>query len=179
MKNDKYMGANQTDNIEKLYDKYSKRLYFTSYRIVGNEYDAEEIMQDTFLKYYKYPRKEEIKNIESWLVSICIRASIDVIRKKKRDEELIDGYCKDNMNKEEHSEQETMIPTNGITIDIVKKALIMLPDTLRSILSLHLVEGYDYDEIENITGLNGNTIRSRYMRGKEKLALEVKNMIQA
>ena len=61
---------------------------------------------------------------------------------------------------------------------IVKKALMSLPDTLRIILSLHLIEGFDYEEIVNITGLNGNTIRSRYMRGREKLAIELKTMIK-
>ncbi|MEF9931918.1 MAG: sigma factor, partial [Bacteroidales bacterium] len=66
-------------NIEKLYSTYSDRLYFTSLRIVGNSYDAEEIMQDTFIKYYNYPNKTDILEIQKWLSSICIRKSIDVL----------------------------------------------------------------------------------------------------
>ena len=51
-----------------------------------------------------------------------------------------------------------------------------LPDHYRAILSLHLFEGYDYEEISQITGIKENTIRSLYMRGRQKLAAAVRQM---
>ena len=56
----------------------------------------------------------------------------------------------------------------------VQKALLELPDHYRTIISLHLFEGYDYQEISQITGANENTIRSLYMRGRQKLAAAVR-----
>lgn len=179
MKSDKTdMEADKRDNIEKLYDIYSKRLYFTSLRIVGNEYEAEEVMQDTFIKYFKYPDKTKIQNIESWMVSICIRASIDIVRKRKREKDFLDEYSDDSLSTDNTVEAESQTICRDTKIETVKKALMSLPDRLRTILSLHLIEGYDYEEIEGITGLNGNTIRSRYMRGRERLAFALKTMIK-
>ena len=59
-------------------------------------------------------------------------------------------------------------------IQTIRKALSSLPDHYRAIVSLHLFEGYDYQEIAQITGANENTIRSLYMRGKQKLAAAMK-----
>ena len=59
-------------------------------------------------------------------------------------------------------------------IETIRQALSSLPDHYRAIVSLHLFEGYDYQEIAQITGNNENTIRSLYMRGRQKLATAIK-----
>ncbi|MEG0517431.1 MAG: RNA polymerase sigma factor [Bacteroidales bacterium] len=174
-----------TANIEELYTQYSGRLYHTSLRIVGNTYDAEEIMQDTFIKYYNYPQKEEIREIQKWLSSICIRKSIDVLRARNHNILTIEEYKETGnnivikeeagflINHEQEQEQEQQH-----TIKKIKEALATLPDKYRLILSLHLFEGYDYTEIEQITGIKEGYIRSLYMRGKAKLAESLTNTIQ-
>ena len=161
-------------DIEEIYDKYSKRLYFTSYRIVGNTLDSEEIMQDTLIKYYNYKDKTIINNLEHWLVSICIRQSIDLLRKKKREKFFIDEYSDNNNAIETETDSSNLhIQYN---INDIKHNIELLPDILRIIISLHLLEGYDYQEISQITGLNENTIRSRYLRGKNKLVEMIKKI---
>jgi RNA polymerase sigma factor, sigma-70 family len=161
-------------DIEEIYDKYSKRLYFTSYRIVGNTLDAEEIMQDTLIKYYNYKDKTIINNLEHWLVSICIRQSIDLLRKKKREKFFIDEYSDNNNAIETETETDSSNLHIQYNINDIKHNIELLPDILRIIISLHLLEGYDYQEISQITGLNENTIRSRYLRGKNKLVEMIK-----
>lgn len=163
-----------TENIEELYTQYSGRLYHTSLRIVGNTYDAEEIMQDTFIKYYNYPHKEEIREIRKWLSSICIHKSIDVLRARNRNILAIEEY-KEIGNNVVTEEKEVVFVIDREneqehTIKKIKNALAALPDKYRLILSLHLFEGYDYTEIEQITGIKEASIRSLYMRGKAILA---------
>ena len=157
----------ETINIERIYDIMSLRLYNISLRIVGNSADAEEIMHDTLLRYWKFDRKHEIIDIGKWLSSTCIRKSIDKVRERNRWKELIENY-EDPMLEEPEPE--------GLEYDIktIRKALSSLPDHYRAIVSLHLFEGYDYQEISQITGANENTIRCLYMRGKQKLAAAVK-----
>ena len=58
-------------------------------------------------------------------------------------------------------------------IGTILKSLSTLPDHYRVILSLHLFEGYDYEEISQITGTRESTIRSLYMRGRKKLAAAI------
>jgi hypothetical protein len=66
------MQKNRLD-IEKLYDTYAKKLYFTSLRITADSFDAEEAMQEAFIRLYKLGNGDKIEKIESWLTSVCIR----------------------------------------------------------------------------------------------------------
>lgn len=157
----------ETINIEKIYDIMSQRLYNISLRIVGSSADAEEIMHDTLLQYWKSGRKHEIIDIGKWLSSICIRKSIDRLRERYRWKELLENYEDPILDEPDAEDLEYDIQT-------VRKALYSLPDHYRAIVSLHLFEGYDYQEIAQITGANENTIRSLYMRGKQKLAAAMK-----
>jgi RNA polymerase sigma-70 factor (ECF subfamily) len=157
----------ETINIEKIYDIMSQRLYNISLRIVGSSADAEEIMHDTLLQYWKFGSKHEIIDIGKWLSSICIRKSIDRLRERYRWKELLENYEDPILDEPEAENLEYDIQT-------VRKALSSLPDHYRAIVSLHLFEGYDYQEIAQITGANENTIRSLYMRGKQKLAAAMK-----
>lgn len=156
-----------TVEIEKLYESMSTRLYNVSLRIVGCSADAEEIMHDSLLQYWKFKRKEEIRDIRSWLTSTCIRKSIDKLRERHRWKNFLERY-EDPMT-EENEEGDI-----GYDIQSIQKALYSLPDHYRAILSLHLFEGYDYHEISQMTGTNENTIRSIYMRGRQKLAAALK-----
>lgn len=157
----------ETIEIEKLYESMSGRLYNASLRIVGCHADAEEIMHDSLLQYWKFKRKDEIRDIRSWLTSTCIRKSIDKLRERHRWKNFIEQYEDPLTDKNEESDIEYDVPS-------IQKALYSLPDHYRAILSLHLFEGYDYQEISMITGTNENTIRSIYMRGRQKLAAALK-----
>lgn len=159
-------------NIEELYDQYSKRLFFTSLRIVASSFDAEEIMHDTFIRYYYYPKKEKIEKIESWLAMVCIRKSIDILRERKREHSFLDEMKSPLDKGKEEANEEVIIENTDehiLQIENIKQGIQQLPDGYRLILSLHLFEGYDYSEIAQITQIKENTIRSQYMRAKNKL----------
>ena len=153
-------------NIEKIYEIMSQRLYNISLRIVGNSADAEEIMHDTLLQYWKSDSRHEIIDIGKWLSSICIRKSIDELRKRQRWKKLLENY-EDPMLEDPETE--------NLEYDVrkIRNALSSLPDHYRAIVSLHLFEGYDYQEISQITGTSESTIRSLYMRGRQKLAAAI------
>ena len=145
---------------------YCTQLYYTSLRITGNSFEAEEIMQDTILKWHSFSQKESIEKLGSWLKSVCIRKSLDKLKEKHRNQNFLEDY------KEWQNIQEEAPPEN-YNIEEIKKALLLLPDNYRTILSLHLFEGYDYQEIEQITGTKEATLRSLYKRAKEKLAATI------
>lgn len=156
-----------TIDIERIYDVMSRRLYNTSLRIVGCSADAEEIMHDTLLRYWKYSRKDEISDLRKWLTSVCIRKSIDKLRERQRWKVLLESY-------EDPILEEGNEDISDYDVENIRKTLYDLPDHYRAVLSLHLFEGYDYSEISEITGTNENTIRSLYMRGRQKLAEAVR-----
>ena len=141
----------------------SRRLYNMSLRIVGSSTEAEEIMHDTLLQYWHFNRKNDIKDLQKWLSSVCIRKSIDRLRQKQRWKDFLERYEDPALEENSGSEME-------YDIQSITKALSELHDPYRVIVSLHLFEGYDYQEISQITGTKESTIRTLYMRGKQKLA---------
>ena len=156
-----------TIDIEQVYDSHCRRLYNISLRITGSSSDAEEIMHDTLLQYWKLRHKEQIRDLSRWLTSVCIRKSIDWLREKSRWNELLEGY-------EDPALEESPSDEGRYNAGQIMKALASLPDHYRAILSLHLFEGFDYQEIAQITGSKESTIRSLYMRGRKLLAEAVK-----
>ena len=156
-----------TIDIEKVYDAHSRRLYNISLRITGCVDDAEEIMHDSLLQYWKFRKKDQIRDLPKWLTSICIRKSIDRLRDKIRWNEFLEGY-------EDPSLEESPADEDGYNAEQILKALASLPDHYRAIVSLHLFEGFDYQEIAQITGAKENTIRSLYTRGRKLLAQAIK-----
>ncbi|MCR6718887.1 MAG: sigma-70 region 4 domain-containing protein [Chitinophagaceae bacterium] len=60
------------------------------------------------------------------------------------------------------------------SVERIKTAMATLPDGYRVVLSMHLLEGYDYDEIAEVLALSASTIRTQFMRGKQKLLQTLK-----
>lgn len=152
-------------DIGKIYDDYSVRLYNIGLRVVGDASDAEEIMHDTLLKYLSYGRKGEIRDLAGWLAQTCIRKAIDRLREKHRYKDFLTRFAEMDMGDMTVQEEPDVI-----SVESIKQALAGLPDHYRVVLTLHLLEGYDYQEISQITGAKESTIRTLYMRGKQKLA---------
>ena len=149
-----------------FYRTHSRRLYNMSYRILLSREDAEEVMQDTILKYLALPLppiKEQ--QVSAWLAHTCIRASIDRLRKRKRESEFLQEYAYESARM---SGTEEDIPVEA-TAEQILSAMQKLDDPYRLVLTLNLVEGLDYQEISQYTGLKEVTLRSHILRGKKKL----------
>lgn len=159
---------NLNGHIAEIYSKYSKALYCTAYRILNNPLEAEDVMQETIIQYYKSFHLIRIRKTESYLKSICIRKSIDIIRRKK----LGDAFSQETLalSKEEMTDEASVLQGNAKElIEKIKESIVLLPAGYRVVLSLYLFEGYDYTEISQILGVKESSVRSQYMRGKEKL----------
>ena len=155
-------------DMERIYDEHAVRLYNMSLRILGDSCEAEEIMHDSLLQYYGMKDKSEILDIRKWLSSVCIRKSIDRLRKRRRFKDFLEDY-------EDPAMDDADYENYTLEVENIRKALSCIPDNYRLILSLHLFEGYDYQEISQIAGIKEVTVRSLYMRGRRKLAEYLKN----
>lgn len=159
----------ETIDIERIYDTHASRLYRISLRIVGDENDAEEVMHDTLLKLYEFRKKNEILDLAGWLSSVCVRKSIDKVCQKYRYKDFLSRYASEDLDDEDSpwTDQE-------YSVEDIRNALASLPDHYRLVLTLHLFEGYDYQEISQITGSKETSIRTLYMRGRQRLAKQLK-----
>lgn len=158
-----------TADIVKVYDEHSVRLYNMSMRILGDSFEAEEVMHDTLLQYHEFEDKDRIIDLRKWLSSICIRKSIDRLRKRRRLRDFLEEY-------EDPAAAVTECQDFEPDVARINKALAQLPDSYRLMISLHLFEGYDYREISQITGIKEVTVRCTYMRARHRLAESLRNM---
>ena len=157
----------------KFYNAYARKLFNTSFRILHDSGEAEEIMQDTILKYITSDLKPLSEaQAGAWLHKTCIRKSIDVLRKKKREQLFLEEY---KAGEEDTSDSPAPLGISlGPSIEKVRSAIAELPEKSRLILNLVLLEGLDYEEIANYTGASEGTIRVQYSRARAKLAEKLK-----
>ncbi len=151
--------------ITEFYRKHSKRLFNISLRILKDSDEAEEVMQDTVLKFVSSNGKFGSEaQVSAWLARTCIRASIDRLRSRQRREAFLEDYARE----EEPVETEEL---QGALPDVmqIRAAMDRLPDPYRLVLNLVLIEGMDYGEIAEMTGRKETTLRSLYARGRNKL----------
>ncbi len=155
-----------------IYKLYAKAMYNAAFRILNNSVEAEDIIQESFLKaFQKLNSFSGDVSFGAWLKKIVINASLDALRKKKLEFENIDDANFTDFEEETNEEKSA-----DYEIKKVKDAIQILPDGYRIVLSLYLLEGYDHDEIAEITGVSASTSRSQLARAKKKL-LEIIKMI--
>ena len=167
-----------------FYQEHHRRLYNISLRILRDPDEAEEVMQDTILKYLSAKGTfSSPAQVSAWLARTCIRASIDRLRRRHRKDAFLEDYAR---------EQERLEPAfagpdpsfAGLTgespalpgIEQVRSAMDALPEPYRLVLDLVLIEGLDYREIATLTGRKETTLRSLYARGRQKLIALLKTI---
>lgn len=151
-----------------LYSMYYRSMYSVSLRILGNATDAEDAMQEAFLSAFRSIDSYQGKvSFGAWLRKIVINRSLDQLKKRKvKYEEVTErnaGLDDDN----------TYI--GEVDVRRIHKAIQSLPDGYRVVLSLHLVEGYDHEEISQILNISNSASRTQYLRAKNKLREILKN----
>jgi RNA polymerase sigma-70 factor (ECF subfamily) len=158
-------------SFAELYNKYAKAMYNTSLRIVNHTGDAEDVVQEAFTDAFRSLEEFHYKStFGAWLKRIIINKSINQLRKRKMD--LID-IEKTNIG---HLPDEEGIDENEIQLKVedIKRAVTLLPNGYRTVLTLYLFEGYDQEEIAEILKVSHATVRTQYMRAKQKLLQYIK-----
>jgi len=152
----------------RLYDLYYKAMYNTTYRLIKNSTQAEDIMQESFIDAFsKIDSFQETGTFGSWLKKIVINKSLDYLRKNKPKTVVIDEdqiLIEDNTDIDDSSAEHVFYK-----LELVSNALYQIPDNYRIIISLYLLEGYDHQEISEILGISYNNVRTRYLRAKQYL----------
>lgn len=149
----------------KFYTTFYKGVYNCSYRILGNPQEAEEVMQETFLKIFDrmadyIDEPEEV--MMRILKRIAINASIDLVRKRKiQFTELNESF--DHCEEPEEEDNETLQP------EMIRQTMLKMPEGYRLVLNLHLLEGLEYEEIATQMQISASTVRSQYARARQKL----------
>jgi len=146
-----------------FYHLFYKTVYNTCYRILSNAMDAEDCMQETFIKAFDKMNAMGDAPPEAWLKRFAINTCLDTLKSKKPDWQDADDPI--NIADEPPPDEEEI----QWKVEQVKIAMEKLAEKYRVVLSLYLMEGYDHEEIAEILQMNEATVRSRYSRGRQKM----------
>jgi len=152
-------------------------LYGAALRMTRNPADAEDLVQDTYLRAFRgFAGFQEGTNLKAWLYRILTNSFINTYRKKQRQPQTVDGpddieewYLFDRLgsrNVESSAEDEVL---ESLPDDDVKQALESLPENFRLPVLLADVEGFSYKEIAEIMDTPIGTVMSRLHRGRKAL----------
>lgn len=168
------MGENKenefAESIEELYPRLLRAM--TAY-LAGSSLEASDIIQETFLKAYRNLDSFEGKSgFYTWLYSIARNLCIDEFRKNRhenlRSPRPVEDFklASDDYGPENRREE----------ILLLRKAVALLPELLRTVVIMKTIDGMSYPEISEVTGINEQTLKNRMFRARKELAKNLKQM---
>jgi RNA polymerase sigma-70 factor, ECF subfamily len=165
---DDYTIEDKGELIEALMSQYGNDILKLSFSYVRNHAVAEELTQEIFIKTYEridtYQHKSSIK---TWLWRIAINHCKDYLRSwNYRKVVISEQLSKDTVTQKETVEAEVIQRDED---DILAHEVLNLPVKYREVIYLHYFVDLPIKEIESITGVNQNTIKTRLKRAKEIL----------
>lgn len=161
-----------------FYALFHRSVYNSSYRILEHSGEAEEVMQETFLKVFTRPHllKDDPGVMEATLRRIAINHSIDICRRRHVEYVQFDYKAERSAAGDAQPEVDEQVDNPRITIDIIKEKIKALPRKCRLVLDLHLIEGLDYDTIAGELGVAASAVRAQYSRARRRLMESIKEM---
>jgi len=164
--------------FREIYENHYKMIYRLAYRYSRSQQDAEDIMQDTFIKAFKGIRKFDFNistNFSAWIYQIGYRCSMDYLRKRKRRRaDLIDSLTDFHREPEsQDSSPETSAITNQ-TMDQVKNALFILSPKQRVIFDLRHLQHKALREISERLQCSQSTVKKQL----ERAVLKLRNQLE-
>ena len=155
-----------------LYKLYSKRMFNVAMRIVNNEDEAADVLQESFIHVFAHITDFRQESTFGWWVKqIVVNKSISLLRKRRAELIPLEEGSVEDLADEECEDDEAL----KYQVEQLKKAIQLLQDNYRFVLSLYLLEGYDHEEIAHIIKITENTSRSQLLRAKRKLIEILKN----
>lgn len=148
-----------------IYKDYYRAMYNTSLRILKDEFEAEDMMQEAFLTAFtKLDTFIGEVTFGAWLKRIVINKSLTQLKKNNKYQDV-----KMEVLSETTVETEEAINYSDLQASKVLERLNSLKENYRVVLTLNLIEGYDYEEIAHILGYTNENVRTTISRAKKKL----------
>ncbi|HQW13140.1 MAG: sigma-70 family RNA polymerase sigma factor [Saprospiraceae bacterium] len=146
-----------------LYDRFSGQMYSICLRYCRDEFDAQESLQNGFIKVFKNLQAFKGESaLYSWIKTIIIRSALDQIKKKKKDDELFvrDEIVSDQVGGED---------PESMTYEEMLKIVQMMPLGYKTIFNMAVIDDMSHLEISNVLGITESTSRSQLMKARNYL----------
>lgn len=158
-----------------LIDRHASAIVNLSYRMVGNRAEAEDLAQETFLAAYKaLSTFRADSKFSTWLYRIATNKCKDWLRVKRPGQGQYDLDADENLDLyvTEDRTPEVLLSQQQVAQEL-EQAIQRLPPLYREAFVLKHIEGLSYEEMEEILGVNGDTLKMRVYKGRVQLSREL------
>ncbi|HVA36204.1 MAG TPA: sigma-70 family RNA polymerase sigma factor [Candidatus Dormibacteraeota bacterium] len=161
------------ERFERIVEEYERRLFGFALRMTGNREDAEEIVQDAFVRAYralaKMPAEHRAQlKLQPWLYTITLNVTRNRLRSKKPTNVALDALADPDalvhQNHAPSAETPEQIVERAVDMAMVERALLDLPVHLRAAATLRFIEGRSHPEIAEILQQPIGTVKSHVHR---------------
>jgi RNA polymerase sigma-70 factor (ECF subfamily) len=150
-----------------LVELYTPRIRQRAFRVVGNSSDADEVVQDVFLRVFRSIRRFRLdKPLQHWLYTITSNSARNLLRTRARDQRRTSEFVRESRVQADSPEQSDQILDGSL-----EAALDSLDPTTRMAIVLRYVEELSFPEIARDLELGESAVKMRVRRGLEKLKL--------
>jgi RNA polymerase sigma-70 factor (ECF subfamily) len=168
------VGAPGIESFNRIVDEYQRRLYGFALRMTGNREDAEEIVQDAFVRAYRALGKMSAEQraqlrLQPWLYTITLNVTRNRLRSKRPASVALDALAdpdallRGSAARESPPQPEKIVEQNA-DMALVERALLQLPMHLRAAATLRFIEGRSHPEIAEILDQPIGTVKSHVHR---------------
>ena len=155
---------NDPSSQRELYSRYSPKMLSVCYRFAQNREDAEDMLQEGFIKIFTQMHTFQNKGaFEGWIRRIIVHTCINFLKKYKKFNENIDLIYAQNQPAKEET-----IPSIMQGKQVIE-CIRLLPVGYKTVLNLYAIEGFSHKEIGEILDIEESTSRSQYTRAKAML----------
>ena len=147
--------------------QHSPRVYRLAYRLSGNQQDAEDLTQETFVRVFRSLANYQPGTFEGWLHRITTNLFLDLVRRRQRIR--FDALPDDSERLPGRERSPEQVYADGHLDPDIQSALDALPADFRVAVVLCDIEGLSYEEIATTLGIKLGTVRSRIHRGRQQL----------
>jgi RNA polymerase sigma-70 factor (ECF subfamily) len=155
--------------FEELFMPHLDAAYNLAYWMISNAHDAEDVVQDSFLRAFKFFDRFRGDNSRSWLLAIVRNVSYDWLRAKGNNEEVIE-FDEELHGPEEIVSEPLAVPAmRDAEQEVVREVIEELPACFREVTILRELEGMSYKEISEVTQTPIGTVMSRLARARNQL----------
>ncbi len=175
----RYRQSHNQDIIGILFERYTHLLFTVSYKYLQNDSEAEDMVMFVFEKLFEELKRTEVQNFKSWLYTLCKNQCLMQLRQQKSnasskekmlaqlDEEIMELTTDLHLINAENDEHR---------IRYLEKALNELKNEQRQCIELFYLNQKSYKEVELITGLTYNEVKSHLQNGKRNLKQIIERM---
>ena len=156
--------SGDSDAFRRIYEKYHRKVFASSFRIVGEEEQAADLTSEVFLKIYNELSSFKFESkLSTWLFRVAVNHAINRANEIRRHTRIHEKIERDGLRKQGGTKE-------GKPLDEeIHRAIQELSPKLRAIVSLRYLEGLSYEEMAEVLEVSLGTVKSRLFLAHETL----------